>query len=101
MIRLRHPGGKELRALSMGSGSMTMPGPPPYGRSSTLLCLSRAKSLGFMNSNRKSPCSQALNMSPQDRGEEKNSGKMETIFIEMGISWLQKLNPPRRLKQAA
>jgi hypothetical protein len=54
-----------------------------------------------MNSNRKSPCSQALDMSPQDRGEEKNSGKMETIFIEMGISWLQKLNPPSRLKQAA
>src|SRR5678815_345862 len=34
-------------AWASGPGSITIPGPPPYGRSSTVRCASVAKSRGF------------------------------------------------------
>ena len=51
-------------ACASGPGSITIPGPPPYGRSSTVRWLSVAKSRGFHDPKRHSPRSRARPVTP-------------------------------------
>ena len=63
-----------------------MPGPPPYGRSSTVWCLSSAKSRGLTRSTDTTPDSTPLAISPHARKESKNSGKIVITVKCIGMS---------------
>src|SRR5262245_4451091 len=64
---------------------MTIPGPPPKGRSSTRRCLSNAKSRICTCRIVRSPFSRALFKMLSSKGPEKYSGKRERISISTQI----------------
>ncbi|OGS41603.1 MAG: hypothetical protein A2506_08330 [Elusimicrobia bacterium RIFOXYD12_FULL_66_9] len=68
-------------ALASGSGIMTMPGPPPKGRSSTLRCLSSEKSRGFTQLQDRSPFSRARSIMLASMTGANISGKSVTKSI--------------------
>jgi hypothetical protein len=65
-------------AASSGSGFMTMPGPPPYGLSSTVRCLSVVKSRGLMVVTVMMPASRARPTTPADSEGSTSSGRIVT-----------------------
>src|SRR5262245_24994248 len=65
-------------ALSKGSTFMTIPGPPPYGRSSTVLCRSSVWSRGFSIVSSRLPCAIARATTPSSVSTRNMSGKILT-----------------------
>ena len=72
--------GVDLVAMAAAAGSYfsTMPGPPPYGRSSTVRCASTVKSRGFWQSRETSSRSTALPTTPYSAIVATISGKIVT-----------------------
>src|SRR5512143_4141441 len=62
-------------ARSSGSTSITIPGPPPYGRSSTRRCGPSPWSRNGQHLTSTRPSSKARRVTPWVRGTSKNSGK--------------------------
>lgn len=61
-------------ASAKGSANITMPGPPPYGRSSTVRYASVVQSRGFQQANRHNPNSKARRVMPNPVIAENISG---------------------------
>src|SRR6185295_2298057 len=67
--------------FARGSASITIPGPPPYGRSSTVRYLSATKSRGFQTPRRHNPRSSALPVTPNRAAWPTISGNSVTTSI--------------------
>src|SRR5262245_30733109 len=65
-------------ARSKGSTFITIPGPPPYGRSSTVLCRSSVWSRGFSIVSSRLPCAIARATTPSSVSARNISGKRLT-----------------------
>src|SRR5215467_13088294 len=71
---------------SSTSGRITMPGPPPNGASSTVRCLSRAKSRMSTVSRRQIPSAKALPASEQPSGPGNISGNnVITVAVQTNL----------------
>ena len=78
---LRRP--RRPKRLRSGSASITIPGPPPYGRSSTVRCLSVTKSRGFQTPSRHSPRCSARPVTPNRAACPTISGNSVTTSIRI------------------
>src|SRR5436305_479126 len=70
-------------AAKIGSGFITIPSPPPNGRSSTILCLSVAYSRMSWTFISTIPASFARRIIPKSKTASKNSGKIVNTSIFM------------------
>src|SRR5690606_28304327 len=84
---LRAPSGKRAfaarMALRVGSTFITMPGPPPYGRSSTVRCTSVAKSRGVDACTTTSDLSMARPSTPYCTAAATNCGNGVTTSMRI------------------
>src|ERR1700756_1456773 len=87
------PGGSRRRAVriaaSSGSGFITMPGPPPYGRSSTVRCASCVCARGSSVPTVTSPRSMARPTTPYSSAPAIMRGKSVTTSILMALFQLR------------
>src|SRR5687767_9339286 len=84
---LRLPSGNRAFAaridVRVGSIFKTIPGPPPYGRSSTVLCTSVANSRGVLAFTVTAPRSMARPRTPTRTASATNSGNSVTTSMRM------------------
>src|SRR5688500_16866617 len=73
-------------AVRAGSTFKTMPGPPPYGRSSTVRCTSVANSRGVVACTATRPASIARPSTPTRTAWPTNSGNSVTTSMRMSLS---------------
>src|SRR5919112_6147824 len=78
------PGPTDCSAANHGSGRITMPGPPPYGVSSTVRCTSDVQARRSYTEISSSPAARALPTSDRSSGP-KYSGKIEMMSTRIGL----------------
>src|SRR5690349_20785559 len=84
------PGSTDRRAAYHGSGRMTMPGPPPYGVSSTVRCTSDVQVRRSSTEMSSSPAARALPINDRSSGP-KYSGKIVMMSTRIGLEIQQAL----------